>query len=229
MAKSIPLQRKGQGESAGTKERTPKESPQSEKASKVRAQSKVAIAMPDIRQMKVRIIGDTSLISHKFSDKSQKMIEDKQQQKAKQARGKRDPEQEYRDSMYELGKDKYGFPASGFKKAMVNACSHVSGITKVLARGAFYVMGDYITILKAKPQMRTDFVRIGNGRSADIRYRGEFVGWEAELAIRYNANVISAEQILNLLATAGFSIGVGDWRPEKDGTHGMFTISTAAA
>lgn len=188
---------------------------------------KVAIPAPEIKVLKVKIRGVSSLISHKFSDKSRKQIEDKQQQKAKQAKGKRDPDQEVKDALHMISKGKYGFPASGFKKAMVNACSHVAGVTKVAARGSMFVMGDYVEI-KGKPTKRTDFVRINRGSTADIRYRPEFKDWKAELMIRYNANSISPEQILNLLATAGFSVGVGDWRPEKDGTHGMFELEGAA-
>jgi hypothetical protein len=36
--------------------------------------------------------------------------------------------------------------------------------------------------------MREDMVRVSNG-APDIRYRGEFPQWEAELAIEYNAGL----------------------------------------
>jgi len=64
---------------------------------------------------------------------------------------------------------------------------------------------------------------LGNG-AADIRYRPEFDPWSVDLEIKYNAAVLSAEQIVNLVNLAGFSVGVGDWRPEKSGTHGTFHI-----
>ena len=61
--------------------------------------------------------------------------------------------------------------------------------------------------------------------TADIRYRAEFKKWKATLTIRYNAHVISTEQIINLYHVAGFSIGIGDWRPQKEGSHGMFHVA----
>ena len=69
--------------------------------------------------------------------------------------------------------------------------------------------------------MREDMVRIGMG-VADMRYRAEFWPWHAELEISYNTRALSLEQIMNLLNTAGFGVGIGEWRPERDGDKGRF-------
>ena len=73
--------------------------------------------------------------------------------------------------------------------------------------------------------MLAAMVKIAMG-TADIRYRGEFKEWKASFILRYNANVIGPEQILNLFNTAGFAIGVGEWRPQRDGSFGMFHVAT---
>ena len=75
--------------------------------------------------------------------------------------------------------------------------------------------------------MREDTVKVGMGGS-DLRYRGEFADWHARLLVRYNANVLSESQILNLINVAGFAVGVGEWRPERDGMNGMFHVATEA-
>ena len=46
------------------------------------------------------------------------------------------------------------------------------------------------------------------------------------MSVRFNANVLSAEQIINLFNTAGFGVGIGEWRSEKDGQHGLFHVAT---
>jgi hypothetical protein len=75
--------------------------------------------------------------------------------------------------------------------------------------------------------MREDMVRLsGIGNPADLRYRGEFVDWSCAISIKYNTNAVTAEQIVNLFNLGGFSVGVGEWRPEKDGRNGMFSIKT---
>lgn len=60
--------------------------------------------------------------------------------------------------------------------------------------------------------------------TADIRYRGEFPEWSTEITLRYNANVLSPEQVANLFNVAGFAVGVGEWRPQRDGSFGMFHV-----
>lgn len=186
----------------------------------------ISIPKPDIRVLKVKIIGEAPIVMHRFAEKAIKQIEDKQAKKAKQARPKRDPKAEYESSMYKVGK-KYAFPANAFKQAMKSACRQLDGgITMAKASGAFFVLGDISTEMieiHGKPQMRTDTVRVPpRTGGADLRYRAEFPEWWARINIKYNANVISAEQILNLLFTAGFAVGVGEWRPDRGGTFGTF-------
>jgi len=196
-------------------------------ASKVPKQV-VRVPAIDVRTMTIRLTGDTPLLCNKFSTKAKTQISDKQQKKAKQARAAKNPEECFRDSLYPMPgkKGKYGFPASGFKKSAVDSCSFVEGIFKSVAKGAFHVVGNLIEIEGPKPEMQEDIVRIGPvGRKvADIRYRGVFKDWSVRLLIRYNANVISPEQIVNLFNVAGFSVGVGEWRPQRDGSNGTFHV-----
>ena len=157
--------------------------------------------------------------------------------KAVQKKAAKSPEQDFIDSLYwysprppsptlediEAGKFTFGFPTIAFKAAAVDACSHVEGMTKVAARGAFHIDGDLVAI-EGIPVPREDMVRIGMG-VADIRYRAEFRTWRVKLTIQYNANVISVEQIVNLFETAGFAIGVGEHRPQRDGQWGRFHVA----
>lgn len=202
----------------------------------------VAINIPKLKieRMEILVIGDSSLIPHKFSSKSKNQIREKQAKTAKGAKEARNPKQEYLDSLYILDKDLnliadenvkeltnktiYGMRSISFKSAAVGACSHVDGITKVLARGAFHIDGEYVKIDTDKiPEMREDLVTIGMGKS-DLRYRGNMKNWSAKFIVRYNASVLSREQIVNLFNTAGFSNGIGDWRPQTNGSSGMFHV-----
>lgn len=189
----------------------------------------------------VPIRGLESLIVHRFSDKNEEMIRAKQAGEARDKKAPRNPEQEYLDSMYEISPGRYGFPSTGFKKSAVSACRYVDGISMSFAKGAFHILGSFVEILSddppkivnveederfAKPQMRTDIVRIGGmTKVADLRYRGEFVKWGANLRILYNSAVINLQQLFHLINVSGFAIGVGEWRPERGGPHGMYEIS----
>jgi hypothetical protein len=183
----------------------------------------VAIPKPKMQIFKLPIVGVSSLICHNWSEKAKKQMRDKQMKKATSVREAKDPEQCFRDSLYPHPDGGFGFPAIAFKKAAVDACSLLTGITKVKARAAFHVVGPLIKI-EGEPTMREDMVVVGID-TADLRYRGEFLDWSAELLIRHNPDILSVDQIVNLLMHAGFSIGIGEHRVEKNGDHGMFEIS----
>lgn len=183
----------------------------------------IALPTPDLRLANIRIIGTSPLISHRWSEKAKKEMLDKQMKKATKKKEAKDPDADYESSLYRLEDGRCGFPAIAFKSTAVTACSQIDGITKVLARGAFHVLGDLIPI-EGEPQKREDMVRVGMG-VADIRYRGEFPEWACDIPVQYNAQVISLEQLINLFQYAGFAVGIGEWRPERNGNCGMFRIA----
>jgi hypothetical protein len=195
------------------------------KAAEVKPSEKVDLSPMDVKIFDLRLHGTAGLICNKWSEKAKQQMRDKQQKRAKDAKEAKNPEECFKGSLYPYPGGGYGFPSIAFKAAAVDACSHVDGITKVLARGAFHIQGDLVKI-DGTPEMREDMVRVGMG-VADLRYRGEFREWSCVVKIRYNARVLSAEQIVNLFRIAGFAIGVGEHRPQRDGSNGMFDVVAA--
>jgi hypothetical protein len=191
------------------------------KAAKPAATEEARLHRLDARVITVPIESLSSLICHAWSDKAKKMMLDKQTKAARTAKAAKNPEEDYRASLYLIEEDVYGFPGIAFKKAMVRAAQYADA-KMVFLRGAVFVLGDLVRI-DGKPQMREDMVRLPGG-VADLRYRAEFPEWRADLKIQYNDKALSAEQIINYLSIAGFSVGVGEWRPEKDGEHGRFKV-----
>lgn len=188
----------------------------------------VAIEIPrlELRSMDVMLVGDSRLVCHQWSEKAKKEMRDKQTKKASAGREAKDPQKEFEGSLYKMPDGGYGFPAIAFKSAAVTACTSVSGVTKVAARQAFHVQAELVPIYGSEPTMREDMVRVGMG-TADIRYRGEFTSWFTILPITYNARALSPEQIINLFNVAGFAVGIGEHRPECDGSWGLFHCATS--
>lgn len=182
-----------------------------------------------IKTMIITLVGDSSLIVHKWSEKAKKQMLDKQMGAAVQKKAPKDPEQDFRDSLYHHPDGGYGFPTIAFKAAAVSACRFVDNIKMTEARGAFHIDGELIQLRGssgyAEPVMREDTVKIS--LTSDLRYRGEFHNWYVTFPVKYNANVFNESQILNLFENAGFGVGVGEWRPEKDGMHGRFHVAKA--
>lgn len=205
----------------------------------------VPIELPALKigLMEVTLISDSPLIVHAWSQKAKLEMLRKQMKKAKAAKEAKDPRADYEAAMYRTADGGYGFPSVAFKNAAVTAGTSVAGLTKIQARQAFHILGEdadiegafdgsksrvnLVRIEGGEPQMREDMVRVGMG-TADLRYRPEFPKWRARILVRYNENVLSESQILHLLNVAGFAVGVGEWRPEKDGQYGMFHVATEA-
>lgn len=204
----------------------------SKKATTRKAPIKAAAAMViptmDLRMAELYFIGTTELVVHKWSEKSLIAMADKDEQKAKQAAGKRRPEQEFEDAKYVLEDGRDGFPANAFRLAMIDAGTSCPGITKTAIRQALHVLDDYV-VIHGTPRQRRDTVRLsGAGNKASLRYRPGYSSWWCMLRVEYNAGMLSEEQLVNLANLAGFAVGIGEHRPQKNGSWGRFRVATEA-
>ncbi len=172
-----------------------------------------------IQEVSIPIVGISPLIVHAWSEKSKKMIADKQAKKAKSSKHEiRNPEEEYQQAKHISAEDYWeGFPAAGFKAAMIRGAKIIGMVMKD-TQTAFFIKADceitQLVRIFGKSEMRTDMVRVGMGAS-DIRYRPQYVNWTAELTIEFNEGALSLDQIYQLVKAAGYSCGVGEMRPEK--------------
>jgi hypothetical protein len=166
----------------------------------------------------------SELVMHAWSEKAKKAMLDKQMGKAAQKRDVKDPQQDYEEAFYRLPDGHPCFPSVAFKAAIVSAARQVDGLPMTFLRGALHIDGEFVPI-EGEPRMREDTVRVGNG-TADLRYRPGFPEWSATLPIRLNRRALTLEQLLALIDQAGFSVGVGEFRPEKDGAWGMFRVDS---
>jgi|SRR3990172_7713351 len=187
----------------------------------------VDIPKPNIQKIEITIYGTTPLIFRRFSEKALQQIQDIQSKSAiakKPPKTKEMIEKEYEDSFYYDDKGEIAFPALNIKNSMVGAGRFLD-LPMTQIRGTVFIEGDNAGLIPVKYKekvMRTDWARVGKG-GTDIRYRGEVRNWSMTFFIKFNANFLSAEQAINLLETAGFSQGLGEWRPEKNGTFGTFS------
>lgn len=189
-----------------------------------------AISIPelDTKEVVLRLRGDSPLITHAWSEKAKQMMRDKQQGKSIATREPKNPTAEYESAFYRMPDGKPAMRTIAFKAAVVDAATQLTGVTKVFLRGAFHVMGELVEIQGDDPIMREDMVRVGMG-TADIRYRPEFTNWYVDLVVRYNAKTLTLSQIVQLFNQAGFSTGIGEWRPQKDGSNGLFSVKTISS
>lgn len=208
----------------------------------------VEIKPLDIKRVNIRIVGDTPLIVHRWSEKAKKEILDKQMKTTK-TKGKdaRDPYDDFIQSLYWLENKpeistpdafeeavkngaKWGFPTNSIKQAGNSAAYRLGWVKNQMSlRSTYFITSEYGELAEIKgsiPRMREDSVKIGMGTS-DLRYRGEFENWYMDLTLEYNASGdITLEQILNIINVGGYGCGLGEWRPERDGINGRYHVDT---
>lgn len=183
----------------------------------------------EIREIVVPIKGISPLIVHAWSEKAKRMIADKQAGKAKNKKHEiRNPEEDYEQAKHKSPKGFDGFPAAGFKAAMIRGAKMIGMVMKD-TQTAFFIKADceetQLIKIVGDSRMRTDMVTVGMG-SADIRYRPEYPEWFANLTIEFNAGILSADQIYQLVKAAGYGCGVGEMRPEKGKfNYGRFKLA----
>ena len=203
----------------------------------------------ELVKLRVRIRGTSPLIVHAWGAKAKKEMLDKQMGVTKaKAREKKNPVGDFIESLYWLeGRPteyteeafdaavesgaRWGFPVTAIKQASAMASARNDiGIPTTKIKCAFFIEGEGPEMLAeikgSKPRIREDMVRVGGiSKTADLRYRGQFDEWYMDLLLNYNKNgALSPEQILNLINLGGFGVGIGEWRPEKDGPYGMYYV-----
>lgn len=177
----------------------------------------------------VPIIGTTPLIMHNFSAKGKQQMLDAMQGK-KNPKTPKDPQAEYEAAAYRL-RDGYGLPAVAFKDAACKASRfYGKDVTMVGLRQFLFVHGEssdrdpqQLVEIFGEPKMREDVVTVGMS-GKDLRYRPEFREWSAVLKVTFVSSMLTRGSVLSLIDAAGMGIGVGEWRPEKRGNNGCFTI-----
>lgn len=199
----------------------------------------------DIKIVPITIVGDTPIIVHAWSEKAKKMMLDAQTKATKtKAKEARNPMDEFINSMYWLtdvpestendfvnainNGAKFGFPVGAIKQAANSAAYRLGWVKNQMElRGAYFLKteyGDMAEIISDAPEMREDMVRIGMG-TADLRYRAEYKNWKMKMVLQYNASGnLTIEQIINCINAGGYAVGIGEWRPERDGDFGRFHV-----
>jgi hypothetical protein len=202
------------------------------------------------KRFSIWIVGDTPLITHAWSHKAKLEMLQKQAKAIKPGKSVRDPHQDFVDSMYEMGDGSYGFPATGFKNAILSSAHKDRGIARTAVLGALWIDAHMIRTRPAlssaicdmpllriyggdpdqpshPPLCREDMVKIGAGlnKVANLAYRAQFSVWAMQITGRFNSTVITDEALGFLIMEAGMASGLGEWRNERKGMFGAFHLA----
>jgi hypothetical protein len=185
---------------------------------------------------KFAIVGTSPLIFNRMAEKAKRELLMPKGRKTAADRAqslKHMPLDEYRDSVYRNHGDaaatRLCLPAPAFKCAMGTAALDLPGTKKTEIGRLTWVTGRTVSVWGI-PQLLMSVVRSADiNKTPDIRTRAILPEWCCVVEINFVRPKLSAGAVGNLLAAAGITAGVGDFRQEKGkGSYGQYRLVEAA-
>jgi hypothetical protein len=205
------------------------------------------------RTIKITVVGQSQMIINAFGSKCRDQMEQdrgqtQEEKLALRKQGKKpitpaEIKAKWQGARILDSKGRDCIPSAWIKRALVTASKYKEiGVASKVVGGTLYVEGDLIPIVyKPRPAsqsddnvkydgkgpgLRTDVVRVGKwgDRKPDLRYRPCFDDWSLTFFISFEPSFISLPSLYQLIRRAGTSVGLCEWRPEKNGQCGRFDI-----
>lgn len=199
------------------------------------------VATPPMDTVQVLLIGTAPLLVHNWSAKAKEQMLAKQTKTGRAGREAKDPVADYEESRYKSSLGWDGVPCGGLRAAIIDSARFLDDLTMRSLQGAIFVetedpMANLVRIYGYgdAPAMDERPVRIGSGMSTttDLRYRARYDRWALLVRIHFMRTMVSISQLASLIATAGISSGLCEWRPSspksKTGQLGTFRIGNDA-
>jgi hypothetical protein len=190
----------------------------------------IKVKLPEInlQSIKVTLEGKSPLLMDRMSDEIRNQILEKQTGVAKSnKKAIRDIAREVDNAIHKTKDGTIGFPAAAVKMAMMECTSFVGDkmFSKKLVSGAVRIVNSKEGLLPVKFK-KQDVLKHYIG--PQTKFSPQFHDWSCDVVFRFDANSISAQDIVTLVNHAGFYAGLGAWRPKcregGSGEYGTFAV-----
>ena len=194
------------------------------------AQAQIKITPFKISRFQIAIKGLSPLVMHAWSEKAKRMVRMTPTERKKLPKEERTPEETAHECAYRCDDESFGLPIDAFKKAVTSAAHTDDGVAKTVIRKALFVLphdksGNVPLVYDSEPIVTEDKVTVGRG-ATDLRYRLYFHDWSAVFTIDIDTTQLNVQDVVTLVQRAGYGVGIGDWRPQRDGDKGRFEVDT---
>ena len=204
-------------------------------ATKKVTEDTIQIVEMETQTVTFHVLGTTPIICNRMSEKArQQLLLPSGRKTAAEKAGsmKHDPLTEYRSSPYRMPQGNHATElsvlATQFKGALRNAALDMPGAKKSQIGRLTTVESERLELFGV-PKIFSSITRSADiNKTPDVRTRAIVPKWACKVDITYVRPVLNPTVISNLFATAGITMGVGDWRPEKgSGNYGRWKIVDA--
>lgn len=201
-------------------------------ANRSNATSEIEILRVTHGRFEACILGTTPLILNRMSDKAMRELlqpSGRKNMAQRASTAKHDPITEFRSSAYQDRDTKS--PAllqhlsSAFKGAIASAALDLPGANKSQIARLTWVTGERVHIF-GEPKVFCAITRSADmNKTPDVRTRLIVPEWACRIEVAFVTPLLKEAGVANLLASAGVTQGVGDWRTGKGkGTYGSFAL-----
>lgn len=216
-----------------TNNKTERDSKLSESVETTKREATVPIAVkaPNLQTVAVNIVGESPYVQHKFSQKAKEQIM-ATQAAGSTAKSKKQREPKDFDKVCEAAthysRDGWiGIPAPAFRNAMISACRTI-GFKMTLAKLAVFIKADGYDRDDGMPLVRIfgtsrrhDMAARNDNGSVDIRSRPMWERWGARVQVRYDGDIFTPADIVNLMLRVGAQVGIGEGRNDSKDSAGL--------
>ena len=200
----------------------------------------VTVQAPKFRTAVFQIKGTAPLVQHRFSSKTKEQMKQKMETgkaaSSKKTREAKLTDDQFHEARYIAREGWDGMVAGSVRNAMINACRLV-GIKMTLAKMSIFVIQDgwdakepQIPLIRIwgnpdKQEIRTalkqeDLARVETGQPY-VTVRAAYHDWSMKIAIRWDEDQFTLQDISNLLMRVGQQVGFGEGRPFSKNSCGM--------
>ena len=189
--------------------------------------------LPKIQDVSVRLVGKSPLITNRYDPEWITLVNSLNKKRQPwdflNANWTEDVQKEVMMKSYLIeGMAGAFFPFGGIRRALASCGKFTSKPRKYTAP---FLMGViqaadqnfYCPIESTNPM---GYLKAGTRNPSTggtvVKVRPIWTDWAIPVTFRINASLIDPEELLYLLWTTGFHIGIGDWRLEKKGIYGAF-------
>ena len=190
----------------------------------------IEIMEMEVGQLTCHLLGTTPLIMHRADFKVLQELTLPSQKKNRAGLAttlKHDLIGEFRGSIYlnrNTGPTVTHFPSNAFGKALADAAVDIPGASRSQIQRLASCVSVNVAIYGI-PKVFIRMVRLGDmKRTPDIRSRAIFGLWCCEVTFKYAKSLIKDRQVANLMGAAGLICGIGDWRPQRGGDYGQWSL-----
>lgn len=187
------------------------------------ASAGIVIDAPNIRRVKVEVVGVSPLLTNKITAEAVEALT-ATGPKGRKVKVHEPGSDRWKKALHVIDEEegRYGVPAAAFQSALI-AAGRFSGVAMTQIRGLVRVDHGILEVTGTAPEMHFALGKPLPTAPVMPIFRAAFPpGWQVVVPISFDESLISLESVLGLVRRAGAHIGVGSFRPERGGPYGVF-------